>query len=141
MLEWFVCGFENFINQMVKLPRHATEQPTAWPSPIFFISFSNWFLCSAHKYLSATLPRPPTAPPVTAATWICLHDHFYSNLTILSKKQKVAHNQLNAEGLVSSAAQKTIKEILGHREGKENTSPHPLEWRKGEEKEKEFIPG
>ena len=30
-LEWFVCGFENFINQMVKLPRHATEQPTAWP--------------------------------------------------------------------------------------------------------------
>ena len=37
--------------------------------------------------------------------------------------------------------QKTIKEILGHREGKENTSPRPLEWRKGEEKEKEFIPG
>ena len=28
-LEWFVCDFENFINQMVKLPRHATEQPTA----------------------------------------------------------------------------------------------------------------
>ena len=82
LLEWFVCGFENFINQMVKLPRHATEQPTAWPSPIFFISFSNWFLCLAHKHLSATPPRPPTAPPVTAATWICLHDHFYSILNL-----------------------------------------------------------
>ena len=49
----------------------------------------------------------------------------YDKLTILSEKQKVAHNQLNAEGLVSSGAQKTINEILGHRERKENTSPPP----------------
>ena len=43
-LEWFVCGFENFINQMVKLPRHATEQPTAWPQwKCFFFLFSFFF--------------------------------------------------------------------------------------------------
>ena len=44
-LEWFVCGFENFINQMVKLPRHATEQPTAWPpnENCFFFLFSFFF--------------------------------------------------------------------------------------------------
>ena len=60
----------------------------------------------------------------------------YDKLTILSEKQKVAHNQLNAEGLVSSGAQKAIKEILGHREGKENTPPPPLSGGRGQEKKK-----
>ena len=52
----------------------------------------------------------------------------YDKLTILSEKQ------LNAEGLVSSGVQKVIKEI-GHREGKENTSP-PLSGGRGKKKEK-----
>ena len=63
----------------------------------------------------------------------------YDKLTILSEKQKIAHNQLNAEGLVSSGAQKAIKEI-GNRsqggEGKHLPPPSPLEWWMGEEKEK-----
>ena len=40
------------------------------------------------------------------------------------KNKKIAHKQLNAEGLVSSGAQKAIK-VIGHREGKENTFPPP----------------
>ena len=60
------------------------------------------------------------------------------------KNKKIAHKQLNAEGLVSSGAQKAIKEI-GKRsqggEGKHLPPPSPFEWRKGEQKEKYFIPG
>ena len=98
--------------QMVKLPRHATKQPTAWPqwklfffffpvffflfffffsfyllfllkpSPIFFISsfLSPTGFSVPHKHLTATPSGSPTHPPVTAATWIYLHHHFYSIL-------------------------------------------------------------
>ena len=60
------------------------------------------------------------------------------------KNKKIAHKQLNAEGLVSSGAQKAIKEISNRSqggEGKHLPPPSLLEWRKGEEKEKEFFPG
>ena len=57
----------------------------------------------------------------------------YDKLTILSEKQKVAHNQLNAEGLASSGAQKAIKE-LGHWDGKDNTSLSPLSEGRGKKK-------
>ena len=63
-LEWFVCGFENFINQMVKLPRHATEQPTAWPQwkcfffPVFFFLF--FFSVFFSFYLLFLLKPSPT---------------------------------------------------------------------------------
>ena len=56
------------------------------------------------------------------------------------KNKKIAHNQLNAEGLVSSGAQKAIKEIGNRSQGGEGkhlpSRPSPLEWRKGDEKEK-----
>ena len=117
---------------MVKLPRHATEQPTAWPSPIFFISFSNWFLCSSQAFDCNTLRISNSSScyscnmDIPASSFLFHFKLFYDKLTILSEKQKIAHNQLNAEGLVSSGAQKAIKEI-GNREGKENTSP-PSPW-------------
>ena len=44
-----------------------------------------------------------------------------------------ANNQLNAEGLVSSGAQKAIKEV-GHRKGKENSPPPPLSGGRGKKK-------
>ena len=53
------------------------------PSPIFFISsfLSPTGFSVPHKHLTATPSGSPTHPPsVTAATWIHLHDHFYSIL-------------------------------------------------------------
>ena len=114
------------------------------PSPIFFISsfLSPTGFSVPHKHLTATPYRPPTPPPVTAATWIYLHDHFYSILnydkpTILSEKQEIAHNQLNAEGLVSSGAQKAIKEIGNRSQGGEEKHlppPPPLSGGRGKKK-------
>ena len=54
------------------------------PSPIFFISsfLSPTGFSVPHKHLTATPSGPLTPPPVTAATWIYLHDHFYSILNL-----------------------------------------------------------
>ena len=42
------------------------------------------------------------------------------------KNKKIAHNQLNAEGLVSSGAQKAIKEIGNRSQGGEGKHLPPL---------------
>ena len=138
---------------MVKLPRHATEQPTAWPQwKCFFFLFSFFFIFFAFSLEALSLQLVPLFPtsiclqhPRTSNSSSCysynmdmpawsflFHVKFYDKLTILSEKQKVAHNQLNAEGLVSSGAQKAIREV-GHRKGREK-SPPPLSGGRGKKK-------
>ena len=160
---------------MVKLPRHATEQPTAWPqwkfffscflfffsfyllfllkpSPIFFhffLSFSNWFLCSSQAFDCNTLRISNSSScyscnmDIPASSFLFHFKLFYDKLTILSEKQKIAHNQLNAEGLVASGAQKAIKEI-GNRsqggEGKHLPPPLPPWVEEGGRKRKRIHP-
>ena len=55
------------------------------------------------------------------------------------KNKKIAHNQLNAEGLVSSGAQKAIKEIGNRSQGGEEKHlppPPPLSGGRGKKKKK-----
>ena len=132
---------------MVKLPRHATEQPTAWPQwKCFFFLFSFFFIFFAFSLEALSLQLVPLFPtsiclqhPRTSNSSSCysynmdmpawsflFHVKFYDKLTILSEKQKVAHNQLNAEGLVSSGAQKAIKEIGNRSQGGEGKHLPPL---------------
>ena len=139
---------------MVKLPRHATEQPTAWPqwklfffflfsffsfyllfllkpSPIFFISFSNWFLCSSQAFDCNTLRTSNSSSCYSCnmdiPAWSFLfHFKFMISSPYWVKNKKIAHNQLNAEGLVSSGAQKAIKEIGNRSQGEEGKHLSPL---------------
>ena len=98
----------------------------------FFIPFSNWFLCSSQAFDCNTLRISNSSScyscnmDIPASSFLFHFKLFYDKLTILSEKQKIAHNQLNAEGLVSSGAQKAIKEIGNRSQGGEGKHLPPL---------------
>ena len=98
----------------------------------FFIFFSNWFLCSSQAFDCNTLRISNSSScyscnmDIPASSFLFHFKLFYDKLTILSQKQKIAHNQLNAEGLVSSGAQKAIKEIGNRSQGGEGKHLLPL---------------
>ena len=100
------------------------------PSPIFFhffLSFSNWFLCSSQAFDCNTLRISNSSScyscnmDIPASSFLFHFKLFYDKLTILSEKQKIAHNQLNAEGLVSQ----TRKWVIGEGRGRKTPSPSP----------------
>ena len=112
------------------------------PSPIFFISFSNWFLCSSQAFDCNTLRTSNSSSCYSCnmdiPAWSFLfHFEFMISSPYWVKNKKIAHNQLNAEGLVSSGAQKAIKEIGNRSQGGEEKHlppPPPLSGRRGKKK-------